>query len=160
MAAHHWITWANVCGVLKRAWTQHSSLTVGQERPFEDHSPLFQACFSLAGGCGTLEFLHLVPDLCIFFCQRFQPACQGTNVSLFIFTGPMCLNNLHTQREAKHTPWPSPVHERTDSFFYWTILATNAFCHVQWFWPQWSTSFQWSCKSPLLWGACWGSIIH
>ncbi len=55
MAAHHWITWANVCGVLKRAWIQHCSVSVGQERPLEDPSPLFQACFSLAEGCGTLE---------------------------------------------------------------------------------------------------------
>lgn len=152
MAAHHWITWANVCGVLKRAWTQHSSSTVGQERPFEDHSPLFQACFSLAEGCGTLESLHLVPDLCIFYCQRFQPTCQGTNVSLFLFTGPVCLNNLHTQRKekkSKHHDQVQCMRGLTELFFILTILATNAFCHVQWFWAQWSARWY----HPLRWAA-------
>lgn len=120
MAAHYWITWANVCGVLKRAWIQHSSVSVGQERPLEDPSPLFQACFSLAEGCGTLEsrFWYQISA------SWFQAICQGTNVSLFIFTeSEHCY--LHPQREEKHTIIKSNSWEDWQSF-YWTILATNA----------------------------------
>lgn len=97
MAAHHWITWANVCGVLKRVWIQHSSVSVGQESPLEDPFPLFQACFSLAEGCGTLEsrFWYQISA------SWFQAICQDTDVSLFIFTeSKHCY--LHPQREKKH----------------------------------------------------------
>lgn len=97
-------------------------MSVGQERPLEDSSPLFQACFSLAEGCGTLE-------------SRFWYQISASWFQAICLSGHKCLSvNLYqvwtllpapSKRRKTHTLIKSNSWEDWQSF-YWTILARIA----------------------------------